>query len=385
MNRKQKRDEQANLEKEMMLNPEKIIQKKKKKVRRVIISLFVGIFAMAGILVLSFQVVRAIGKSELRSKVEVSELELDQAAGMDNLTEEEQTEWQEGWIKYKGQIYTYNEDILTFLFMGIDKHGSTVEVEEGTNGGQADALFLLVMNPHNESIQVIGINRNTMTDVDLYNETGAYMTTTTAQIAVQHGFGNGMEESCEYQVKAVRNLFYKLPIHGYCAVNMNAIEALTDMVGGIELTALEDVKSSKAASAGDYIVRKGDTQLLDGEMAYSYVRYRDVNAAGSADMRLVRQQQFLEEFINKTKITMSKEISLPIKLYNAVASHMVTDVSVDEVTYLASTAAGYKFDKSQFHFLKGQTVMGEQFEEFYIDEDFLYEMIINIFYEPVER
>ena len=28
--------------------------------------------------------------------------------------------------------------------------------------------------------------------------------------------------------------------------------------------------------------------------------------------------------------------------------------------------------------------MGEEFEEFYLDEDALYEMILEIFYEPVE-
>ena len=118
-------------------------------------------------------------------------------------------------MKYKDTVYAYNEDIMTFLFMGIDKNSDAIEVAEGTDGGQADALFLAVMNPHDKTIKVIGINRNTMTDIDIYNEQGAYVTTTKAQIAVQHGFGNGVEKSCEYQQKAVANLFYNLPIHGW--------------------------------------------------------------------------------------------------------------------------------------------------------------------------
>ena len=32
-----------------------------------------------------------------------------------------------------------------------------------------------------------------------------------------------------------------------------------------------------------------------------------------------------------------------------------------------------------------ETVMGDEFEEFYPDEDALYEMILDIFYEPVEQ
>lgn len=57
-------------------------------------------------------------------------------------TEEEAAGRKEGRVKYNGQIYAYNEDILTFLIMGIDKTKDVKEVAEGTNGGQADALFL---------------------------------------------------------------------------------------------------------------------------------------------------------------------------------------------------------------------------------------------------
>ena len=157
------------------------------------------------------------------------------------LSEEEAYTWQEGWVKYHDTIYEYNEDIMTFLVMGIDKDSDAVKVAEGTDGGQADALFLVVMNPQDKSIKIIGINRNTMTDIDLYDEEGAYITTTKAQIAVQHGFGDGMEESCEYQCRAVANLFYNLPIHGYAAVNMSAIPTINDAVGGIKVTVLEDM------------------------------------------------------------------------------------------------------------------------------------------------
>jgi hypothetical protein len=34
--------------------------------------------------------------------------------------------------------------------------------------------------------------------------------------------------------------------------------------------------------------------------------------------------------------------------------------------------------------MEGETVMGEEFEEFYPDEDALYEMILDVFYEKVE-
>lgn len=64
---------------------------------------------------------------------------------------------------------------------------------------------------------------------------------------------------------------------------------------------------------------------------------------------------------------------------------MVTDITLDEVAYLAPAALDYQFGgEGSFYMLEGETVMGEEFEEFYPDEDALYEMILEIFYEPVE-
>ena len=37
-----------------------------------------------------------------------------------NPTESTEEGWQDGWIRYNGQIYAYNEDIMTFLVMGVD-------------------------------------------------------------------------------------------------------------------------------------------------------------------------------------------------------------------------------------------------------------------------
>lgn len=288
-------------------------------------------------------------------------------------------------MKYEGKVYAYNEDIMTFLFMGIDKDNEVREVAEGTDGGQADALFLLVLNPKTGTFQIISVNRNTMTDIRLYDSSGEYLSTVQAQIAVQHGFGNGVEESCEYQLKAVQRLFYNLPVHGYAAVHMDAVISLTDLLGGIELTALEDVGVAfEGKEKGKIIIHEGDHVVLDGEKAYSYVRFRDVKVDGSADMRLKRQQQFLGEFIQKAKAQTAKDITLPVKMYQEITKQMVTDVTVDEVAYLASTALDYRFDKSRFYSLEGETIMGEKFEEFYVDEDVLYDMILDIFYEPVD-
>lgn len=379
MKSRKREDTRINEEKELLLNPKKSEQKKKKKKLHILI-LCAGIpIALLAVACAGIFVTGAIGRASLK-KVAAQQPELASAAVAEAPTEEETEVWQEGWVKHNGRIYAYNEDILTFLFMGVDQRSETVQkVAEGTDGGQADALFLVALNPHSRTVSIIGINRNTMTEIDIYNEEGAYVDTVIAQIAVQHGFGNGVEKSCEYQRDAVSRLFYHLPIHGYAAINMSAIEVLNDEVGGVDVTVLEDMTSESP------VFVKGEKVHLEGKDALTYVRYRDEEAFASADRRLERQKQYLAEFVKVAKDTVKQDISGVVRLYQAVSPMMVTDITADEAVYLASQALDYKTGADDFYMLKGETVMGEQFEEYNIDEEALYELILKIFYEPVER
>lgn len=380
-NKKNRRDRVANLEKSQILNPEKVKRDKKRKHKVIALTVLASITGLLAAAFATFLIVGAIGKANLRSNV-IAAPKLENAPVVIELqpTEEEAAGWKEGWVKYNGQIYAYNEDILTFLVMGIDKNRDVKEVEEGTNGGQADALFLVVLNPHDNSLSVIGINRNTMTDISVYDDNGAYVNTIKAQIAVQHGFGNGVEESCEYQVNAVQHLFYEMPVHGYAAINMSAIGPLTDMVGGVDVVALEDIKSGNST-----VIKEGEEVHLEGDLAFAYIHNRDTKEFGSADHRLERQKQFITTYLQKVKQKTKEDIGFPISVYQSIAPQTVTSLTVDEMTYLVSIAKDYSFDENYLYTLKGETKQGDVFEEFYVDETDLFELILKIFYEPVEQ
>lgn len=380
-NKKNRRDRVANLEKSQILDPEKVKRDKKRQRKVVALTVLAAITGLLAAAFAAFLIVGAIGKANLRSNV-IAAPKLENAPVVIELqpTEEEAAGWKEGWVKYNGQVYAYNEDILTFLVMGIDKNRDVKEVEEGTNGGQADALFLVVLNPHDNSLSVIGINRNTMTDISVYDDNGAYVNTIKAQIAVQHGFGNGVEESCEYQVNAVQHLFYEMPVHGYAAINMSAIGPLTDMVGGVDVVALEDIKSGNST-----VIKEGEEVHLEGDLAFAYIHNRDTKEFGSADHRLERQKQFITTYLQKVKQKTKEDIGFPISVYQSIAPQTVTSLTVDEMTYLVSIAKDYSFDENYLYTLKGETKQGDVFEEFYVDETDLFELILKIFYEPVEQ
>lgn len=288
------------------------------------------------------------------------------------------SEWQDDWVVYDGRVYDYNEDVMTFLFMGIDKRDEEVkEVYGEINAGQADALFLLVLNPHDKTARVIGINRNAMADVDIYDEYGNYVNTRKAPIAVQHGFGDGKKQSCELQKTAVSKLFYSLPIHGYVAVNMSAIPALNAAVGGV------DVTPGYSFSSEGYDFVQGQAIHLDGAQAFAFLHGRDVTMAGSADLRLQRQKDYVSAFLSKAKTMMSANPLLALEIYNSVEKQMTTDLTPQRVMYLSDIAGDYSVDKNGFYLMEGVTRVGDVYEEFYPDEDALVRLMLEVFYDRV--
>lgn len=287
-------------------------------------------------------------------------------------------------VFYKGQYYTYNEDMVTFLVMGIDRMETLPELEDVTDftqGGQADALFLIVVNPHKEKVNIININRNTMGEVDVYDKDNHYVRTDLLQVCLQHGYGSGLTDSCERQVETISRLFYYLPIHGYVSMEMGAISKLNDSVGGVEVEILENIPMGSRA------LRKaqGTTVTLLGKDAYWYVKYRDTDVFDSVSLRMARQKQYLKSFIKKAIDETKKNVTYPLNLLEQVSGYVVTDINASKITYMATSYIGYDFELDSIYSLKGETIIGGGgFEEFYADEDALYDLVMELFYEPLQ-
>ena len=286
-------------------------------------------------------------------------------------------EWQSDWIQYGDTIYDYNENIMTFLFLGIDKEGEVELTDKKADGGQSDAMFLVVVNPDKEQIDLIGINRDTMVDVYCYGyEQYGDVMVVEAQLTTQFGFGDGGAQSAKYTKEAVSTLFYNLPITGYVSIGYDAIPKINDAIGGVDVVCLEDMTAKKKTWF------EGANLHLEGNDAMIYVRWRNCSLFESARVRLARQKQYLNAFISKVVSETKKDITVPVNLYKKVTEYMTTDITADQVVYLTSQLLDYSF--GEIYTLEGETVKGERFEEFYPDYGKLKELMLQVFYEPVE-
>lgn len=292
-----------------------------------------------------------------------------------------QEKWQEGAITYQGKTYQYNTDLRTYLMMGVDLDDPVKQVSDYTKGGQSDALFLLVINNKTQKLQVISINRNTMTDVALCDESGVDLGTLNTQICLQHAFGDGKRISCSKTVDAVSALFHNIPISGYLSMNMGGIPLMNDAVGGVTVTALQDLSFPDAGVS----FQKGEDVTLDGTQAYYYLHGRDTKQYDSATDRLRREEQYILAYMDKLKVISGEDPEQVTAVYESVADYLVTSV---DFTSLLEQLMNYSFSEDQMYTVPGETSMGDpidgkRYEEYHVDEDAMEALIMQVFYTPV--
>lgn len=284
--------------------------------------------------------------------------------------------WAEGIIEHNGHKYKYNSEQRIYLLMGIDIKGPVETAENSVSGGQSDAMFLLVADDEHEKLKIVSINRNTMTEIEVYDENGNSMGKMDAQICVQHGFGDGKKLSCTRTVNAVSKMFYNLPISGYISLNIDAIKQINNVVGGVQLEVLQDISSNNQV-----VLKKGDVVTLDGDQAMLYLRSRDMTEFGSAMDRLRRQEQYINTYINTIKTSSGITETKIESIFNATKEYMVSSV---DFTELVSKLVDYEYSEDDMYTVPGKMEQGDEFEEYNIDEDEFYDLILEVFYNEVE-
>lgn len=296
----------------------------------------------------------------------------------------------EDTIKYNGIKYKYKEDMINLLFLGIDTSGAVNGNDQksgnaniGTTdtiseAGQADTIILAALDNKAKKVTLIPVNRDTFTDISIYDVYGKFIEKQKEQIALSYAYGDGGAKSAQLTEEAVSNLFYGLPIQGYFAINTSAITVINDMIGGVELPLLDDFTSVDPS----YV--KGTTVRLQGSFAETYLRGRMGVGDGTNVSRMERQQQYLTALASQTLGAVRKDLTLPLSIYQTVTDYLVTDVSADEVSYLATQAAGYSLDNNFIRNINGKSVAGDVYMEFYVDEKAFYELILDVFYEKVK-
>lgn len=284
----------------------------------------------------------------------------------------------EDTVLYQGVTYRYNSHVTAVLVMGVDKKDIQTQADYGGNG-QADSLFLAVMDTRTGATRILPISREVMVDVDRYAVDGTFLGSQKAQLCLAYAYGTTAQASCENVVRSVSRLLYGAPINSYIAMDMAGLRALTDAVGGVTVTVLEDI-----SHPGELEVQQGQTVTLNGAQAVMYIRSRGQDTQAN-NRRMARQKQFLGVFMNKVGQQLKKDFTRFTAYYAAAKPYVVSNLDLSRLTYLATQGlAGNALQEPEYLPITGDVVMGDELVEFYADETAVYEAVLKAFYEPIE-
>lgn len=292
----------------------------------------------------------------------------------------ETQETADGVLTYEGREYVRNDQLETFLIIGLDRYENSEVSDAHGTGVQADFLLLLVFDNENRQSTAIQINRDTMTQVNKLSIGGTSVVSSyTQQIALSYNMVEDDNEKirCRNTIDSVEYLLKGVKVDHYFALTMDAVAASCDAVGGVEVTVLDDF-----TGIDDTLV-EGQTVTLTGTTALRYVRTRYGLEDSSNSSRMERQQQYINALYDKAMSLIEADEGFVVELVDAIDDYVVYDSSDQKMQKFME-----KFDDYEFlgiRELEGESKLGEEFVEFYADEDAVRKLVIDLFYVPKDE
>ena len=271
-----------------------------------------------------------------------------------------------------GEAYRPRSTVKNYLIIGIDQSGSV----ESNGYAQADFMLVLSFDSSDNSYTVMSINRDTMTEISVSDPFSGEVTETVAQIALSHNDGTYTEISnnrkCKNTAKAVSDLLYGIEFKSYVSMSMDAVRIIVDHVGGVEVYVEYDMTSV------DERLIAGQTVALDGELALKFIGARGGVADETNVSRMERQMVFFDAFTEKLK-GMDIDEDFLLSCYDDVEEYIVTNADEGIFGEVAEKLNAY--ERKQTIIPPGEAKVGEKYMEFYVNEDELKDIVIDVFYK----
>lgn len=240
-------------------------------------------------------------------------------------------------IRERPQVFTQVER-TNILILGTD-------VEYTHRGrllpSRSDTMLVASLDPEENRINVVTVPRDTR-----------------VQIPGRHGHDK-INAALAYggpmlAAQAVSDLL-QVPIHHWVVVKLDGVEALVNALGGIEIDVERNMYYVDRAAGLRISLKKG-RQVLDGEKALQYLRFRH-DAYGDIG-RVQRQQRFLQAVVKKLLEPMT--ITRLPQLLDVFRSNVETTMSPGQMLRLANWGKGLAMDEVRMAMVPGE-FSGEEY------------------------
>lgn len=278
-----------------------------------------------------------------------------------------QTDWG-STITVDGKSWRVNRNLETVLLLGIDSHEDVVSNEILGTGGRADTIMLVVLDNDRKTLQLLEVSRDTILPVDVYDSDRKFMFAGEMQVNMQYAFGDSPARSCQLMKRKISELLYGVPVDSVASITLDGINAAVDALGGVTFTLEQDWTEIDPAYTA------GTTVTLNAQEMERFLRYRDYSVLGTNDVRMSRQRWLLQKLLPQLLAGDTLE-----RVLVAVEPYLESDISADTLQKLRSYPQAGSPVK-----LPGETRKGELHDEYHLDEDALQQLILELFYVPVD-
>jgi len=231
---------------------------------------------------------------------------------------------------------------LALLLLGIDRR------EE--EASRADTIMVAFIDVDEGKLSILSIPRDTYVEVPGYGYT-----------KINHAHAYGGPELVAETVSE----FLGVPVNKYVEVDFEGFKDLVDILGGVKI----DVEKRMYYSAEGIDLQPGE-QVLDGEKALQYVRYR----GREGDIgRIERQQKFLRAVADQA-VSIGTIFKLP-SLISEIRESTNTNLTLREMLALAKVAKDIKVSKMETAMVPGTPVYIDGISYWEPDEEETFELV----------
>ena len=234
-------------------------------------------------------------------------------------------------LEYFG-IFPFSSDIMSYNRVNI----LIVGCDEIENQGRADTIVFLSISPKTKDALILSIPRDTRVKIP-----GRGMD------KINHAYAFGGESLISETVSS----FLDVPIHFYAVADFIGFVYIIDELGGVEIDIEKEMYYVDKAGGLEINLYPGK-QILDGEKALQYIRFR-YDKLG--DLGRIKRQQKLALAVIKKMINFDSITKIP-QISEGMKGYMETNIEAQDAIALANLFRGINQEKFRVETVQSKPV-----------------------------
>ncbi len=224
---------------------------------------------------------------------------------------------------------------MNILVLGIDGGVDGKLLKNSRTGTRSDVMMIVSVDPDAKKVGILSVPRDTRVFIPRVNDL--------EKAGHAHAYGGP-----ELVVQTLEE-FLKIDIHRYVRVDFVGFKEIIDTLGGINVDVPQDMDYEDPYQNLFIHIEEGP-QKLYGDKALGFVRFREYV---DGDIGRIRAQELFLHALADKLMSIGTLTKIP-KLVEDIIPYVVTDLTNDDIMFLASVGLGMKLDDAKMQILPGE-------------------------------